>query len=133
MRVHHRTAAAFGLLLAGFTIPAFAFQVEEASIESIQSAIQSGETTCQQVVQAYIDRAKAYNGVCTALVTKDGKPVEAKPGVVRAGSPLKFPTATVAVNKILPNLDKYKGLPSNTEGSRPPRPIPASCSRPVWS
>ena len=111
MKVHHRTAAAFGLLLAGFTIPAFAFQVEEASIESIQSAIQSGETTCQKVVQAYIDRAKAYNGVCTALVTKDGKPVEAKSGVVRAGAPLKFPTATVAVSKILPNLDKYKGLP----------------------
>ena len=32
-------------------------------------------------------------------------------GTVRAGSPLKFPTETVAASKILPNLDKYKGLP----------------------
>ncbi len=99
------------MLFAGLSGPAFAFQVEEASIGSIQAAIQSGETTCQQVVQAYIDRAKAYNGVCTALVTKDGKPVESKPGTVRAGSPLKFPTATVAASKILPDFDKYKGLP----------------------
>jgi hypothetical protein len=27
------------------------------------------------VVQAYIDRAKAYNGVCTALLTSDGADV----------------------------------------------------------
>ena len=42
------------------------FQVEEATIASIHAAIKSGQTTCQAVVQAYIDRAKAYNGVCTA-------------------------------------------------------------------
>src|SRR5580698_10455560 len=67
--------ATLGVLVAGLSAPAFAFQVEEASIEGIQTAIQNGETTCQQVVQAYINRAKAYNGVCTALVTADGKPV----------------------------------------------------------
>ena len=99
------------MLFASLSVSAFAFQVEESSIESTQAAIQSGETTCQQVVQAYIDRAKAYNGVCTALVTKDGAPVKSKPGTVRAGSPLKFPTATVAASKILPDIDKYKGLP----------------------
>lgn len=103
--------ATVGVLLAGLSAPAFAFQVEEASIEGIQAAIQNGEATCQQVVQAYIDRAKAYNGVCTALVTKDGTPVQSRPGTVRAGAALKFPTATVAASKILPNLDKYKGLP----------------------
>ena len=103
--------AALCVLLAGLSAPAFAFQVEEASIHDIQAAIQNGETTCQQVVQAYIDRAKAYNGVCTALVTPDGKPVQSRLGTVRAGSPLKFPTATIAASTIFPNLDKYKGLP----------------------
>ncbi len=102
--------AAFGLLLTGLSAPAFAFQVEEASIAGIQVAIQSGKTTCAGVVRAYIDRAKAYNGICTALVTADGKPVPSMPGTVRAGSPLKFPTATVAASTILPNLDKYKGM-----------------------
>ena len=111
MRIRNVAVAAVGILFASLSGPAFAFQIEEASIESIQAAIQSGETTCQKIVQAYIDRAKAYNGICTALVTKDGAPAQSKPGTVRAGSPLKFPTATVAVNKILPNIDKYKGLP----------------------
>ena len=99
------------MMLAGLSAPAFAFQVEEASIEDIQTAIQNGKTTCQQVVQAYINRARAYNGVCTALVTADGKPVQSRLGTVRAGSPLKFPTTTVAVSKILPDFGKYKGLP----------------------
>ncbi|MDB5735377.1 MAG: amidase, Asp-tRNAAsn/Glu-tRNAGln amidotransferase subunit [Alphaproteobacteria bacterium] len=99
------------MLLAGLATPALAFQVEEASIEGIQTAIQNGQTTCQQVVHAYINRARAYNGVCTALVTADGKPVQSRLGAVRAGSPLKFPTATVAASTLLPNLDKYKGLP----------------------
>ncbi len=103
--------ATLGVLLAGLSAPAFAFQVEETSIASIQAAIQDGSTTCQQVAQAYINRAKAYNGICTALVTADGKPVPSMLGTVRAGSPLKFPTETVAVSKLLPNLDKYKGIP----------------------
>ncbi|MGE3332344.1 MAG: amidase family protein [Rhodospirillaceae bacterium] len=111
MKIRHIAVATCGMLFTGLSGTAFAFQVEEASIASIHAAIQSGETTCQQVVQAYIDRAKAYNGVCTALVTKDGAPVQSKPGTVRAGSPLKFPTATVAVSKILPDFEKYKGPP----------------------
>jgi hypothetical protein len=32
-------------------------------------------------------------------------------GVVRAGAPITFPTETVAVSKILPDLDQYRGLP----------------------
>lgn len=111
MRIRNVVAATLGLLLVHLAAPAFAFQVEEASIQGIQAAIQSGKTTCRQVVQAYIDRAKAYNGVCTALVTRDGMPVQSRPGTVRAGSPLKFSSATVAVSKILPEFDKYKGLP----------------------
>ena len=87
------------------------FHVEEASIEDVQHAIQSGETTCESVVQAYIDRAKAYNGMCTSLVTQDGAPISPGPGMVRAGAPLKFPTDTVAASTLLPDLDQYKGLP----------------------
>jgi Asp-tRNA(Asn)/Glu-tRNA(Gln) amidotransferase A subunit family amidase len=43
---------------------AAAFQIEEASIEGIQSAILKGELTSTQVVQRYLDRIKAYDGTC---------------------------------------------------------------------
>ena len=59
--------------------------------------------------QAYIDRAKAYNGTCTALVTKDGAPIPAATGSVRAGVPLTFPITTVPVSSVLPNFDQYAG------------------------
>jgi len=88
-----------------------AFQVEEATIASIQNAIASGQTTCRAVVQAYINRARAYNGVCTSLVTADGAPVPPAKGYVRAGAPLVFPTRTVAASTIFPDLGQYKGLP----------------------
>jgi Asp-tRNA(Asn)/Glu-tRNA(Gln) amidotransferase A subunit family amidase len=87
------------------------FHLEEATIADIQNAIKSGQTTCQAVVQAYFNRAKAYNGTCTALVTKDGAPIPPATGIVRAGSPLKFPTATVPISSVFPDFDKYKGLP----------------------
>ena len=88
-----------------------AFAVEEATIASIHAAITSGQTTCRGVVQAYIERAKAYNGVCTALVTADGADVAPATGYVRAGAPLKFPARTVKASTILPDLDQYQGLP----------------------
>jgi amidase len=88
-----------------------AFAVEESTIESLHAAITSGQTTCQSVVQAYIDRAKAYNGVCTALVTEDGADIAPRTGYVRAGAPLVFPTRTVKATTILPDLDQYQGLP----------------------
>ncbi|MFL6548235.1 MAG: amidase family protein [Povalibacter sp.] len=87
------------------------FLVEEASISSIQNAIKSGDTTCKQVVQAYIDRAKAYNGVCTALITPEGKSISTAKGYVRAGRSLVFPTKTVKASTVFPDLDQYKGLP----------------------
>src|SRR5690349_23672640 len=87
------------------------FHLQEATISDIQTAIKSGQITCQGVVQAYLNRAKAYNGVCTALVTKEGKPVSPAAGPVRAGSPLKYPTQTVPVSSILPDFDKYIGPP----------------------
>jgi len=87
------------------------FHIEEKSITDIQNAIKSGQTSCKQVVQAYIERAKAYNGVCTALLTKDGVPIAPMTGMVRAGAPIKYPTQTVAASTVFPNLDEYQGLP----------------------
>jgi len=40
------------------------FQIEEATIDGIQSAILKGDLTSTQVVQLYLDRIKAYNGPC---------------------------------------------------------------------
>jgi len=59
----------------------------------------------------YLERAKAYNGVCTALVTMDGKAIPASTGMVRAGAPIQYPTKTVAASTVFPNLDQYKGQP----------------------
>ena len=87
------------------------FHLEEATIADIQSAIKGGQITCQGVVQAYLNRAKSYNGTCTALVTKDGAPISVAPGTVRAGTPLTFPTRTVPVSSIFPDFDKYAGPP----------------------
>ena len=40
------------------------FQIEEATIGDIQTAILGGDLTSTQVVQAYLARIKAYNGPC---------------------------------------------------------------------
>src|SRR6187399_1538801 len=82
------------------------FRIEEATIADLHRAIRDGRATCAEIVQQYIDRAAAYNGVSSALLTPDGAPVTPGPGTVRAGAPLKFPTATVKASTILPDLDK---------------------------
>ncbi len=87
------------------------FSVVEASIEDIHQAIKSGQASCRDVVEAYIDRARAYNGVCTRLITADGKPVPAETGYVCAGAAISFPTSTLAASSFLPKLDQYSGLP----------------------
>ncbi|MCY4659565.1 MAG: amidase family protein [Acidobacteria bacterium] len=87
------------------------FRIEEATIEGIHRAIQGGEISCRSVVQAYVDRARAYNGACTRLVTLDGAPVAPASGPVRAGTPVRFPTSTVPVASILPDFDRYAGIP----------------------
>src|SRR5262245_23019270 len=87
------------------------FPLEEATIEELHAAIRSGQITCVEIVQHYLDRARAYNGVASALVTDDGAPIPAAPGAVRAQAPLRFPTTTVKASTILPDLDKYMGQP----------------------
>ena len=86
------------------------FHLQEATIDSIQSGIRSGEVTCKQVVEGYIARARAYNGMCAKLVTADGAKISKVSGAVRAGVPVKFPTDTVAITKLVPDFDQYKGL-----------------------
>jgi Asp-tRNA(Asn)/Glu-tRNA(Gln) amidotransferase A subunit family amidase len=87
------------------------FRLEEATIDDMHAAIRAGEITCVQIVQHYIDRARAYNGVASALVTEDGAPVPQATGPVRAGAPLRFPSETVKASTLFPDLDKYKGKP----------------------
>ena len=85
------------------------FRLDEATIDELHAAIKSGRTTCVAVVQGYIERVRAYNGVASLLVTQDGLPVPEAKGAVRALAPLCFPTETVKASTVLPDLHKYKG------------------------
>ena len=91
--------------------PQQTFRVEEATIAELHQAIREERTTCVAVVRQYIARARAYNGVASALVTADGAPVPEAAGTVRAMSSLRFPTQTVEASTILPDLDRYQGPP----------------------
>ena len=82
------------------------FRLEEATIDELHQAIKAGQTTCVAIVQHYIDRARAFNGVCSLLVTEDGTALSEAAGATRANAPLRFPTETVKVSTIFPDLDK---------------------------
>jgi amidase len=97
--------------MTGQPVPDKPFRLEEATIEELHDAIRSGATTCVAVVQHYIDRARAYNGVASLLVTESGTVIAEARGAVRATAPLRFPTETVKASTILPDLHKYKGPP----------------------
>ena len=99
------------LLLPALGLAQGQFHLQEATINDVHAAIKSGDITCQGLVQSYISRAKAYNGMCTELVTKDGAGIPQALGAMRAGSPVSYPTKTVPASSVLPNLDQYKGLP----------------------
>jgi Asp-tRNA(Asn)/Glu-tRNA(Gln) amidotransferase A subunit family amidase len=87
------------------------FRIEEATIDELHAALREGRTTVVALVEAYIARAKAYNGVASLLVTEDGAPVPEATGAVRAGGKLSFPTETVAASTLFPDLDEYEGPP----------------------
>jgi len=89
--------------------PGTSFRLEEATIADLHQAIRSGQTTMVDVVQHYIDRVRAFNGVASMLVTADGASVPPARGPVRGTAPVAFPTATVNAASILPDLDKYRG------------------------
>src|SRR3979409_1180615 len=87
------------------------FRLEEATIDELHGAIRDGRTTCVAVVQHYLERVRAFNGVATARGTEDAPPGGPATGGTRGGAPLRFPTQTVKASTILPDLDKYKGPP----------------------
>ena len=91
------------------------FHLIEATISDVHRAIRERQITCRGLIQAYVNRAKAYNGVAHQLVTLDGAPIPPAPGVVRAGSPLKFPTGTIKASTILPHLDEWTRLRREAE------------------
>lgn len=99
------------ILAAAQAAKAQQFHLQEATIDDIHRAIQNGQITCAGLVRLYLNRAKAYNGVADELVTRDGAPIPPAPGVARAGSPLKFPTQTIAISELLPDFDQYAGPP----------------------
>ena len=105
--------------------PLHAFQLEEATIASMQAAIQAGQTNCATVVRRYLARVRAYNGVASMLVTQYGSDVPAVPGTTRATVPLQFPTQTVAAATFLPELDQYEGTPLEYGRMEPTRSDPS--------
>ena len=84
------------------------FQLEEATIDQLHDAIKAGDITCVEVVQRYIDRARAYNGVCSMLVTADGAPIPESQGTVRAGEALRFPYADGASIRVPARLGQVR-------------------------
>jgi amidase len=108
IRIH----ALFLVASLGFfaTEAAAKFTLEEVTIDGIHAGIKAGEVTCTQIVEAYVNRARAYNGVCSKLVTEDGSRIPAAAGYISAGAVKKFPTETIAMNKVMPEFGKYKGL-----------------------
>jgi Asp-tRNA(Asn)/Glu-tRNA(Gln) amidotransferase A subunit family amidase len=69
LRYRAACAAAFlGLLLSALPMPSQSaaprLQLEEATIAQIQTAILHKRITTEQVVRGYLDRIRAYNGVC---------------------------------------------------------------------
>ena len=87
------------------------FRLEEATIADLHEAIRAGKITLVEVVQRYLDTARAYNGVACLLLTEDRCNFPEAKGAARALAPLQFPTETVKASTILPDLDKYKGPP----------------------
>jgi len=50
------------LLLPGASLAAQGFTLEEATIDQVHAAIRSGDLSCRQLVQLYLDRIDAYSG-----------------------------------------------------------------------
>src|SRR5262249_58678246 len=59
------------------------FRLEEATIDDLHDAIRAGRTTCVDVVEHYLARVRAFNGVAGLLVTEGGAPVAPATGQLR--------------------------------------------------
>lgn len=91
--------------------PHVPFRLEEATIDELHAAIRSGETTVKATVEHYIARVRAFNGPSSMLVTENGADIPEATGAVRGGKAIKFPTKTMKMSDLVPDLDKYKGPP----------------------
>ncbi len=87
------------------------FQLEEATIADLHAAIRADRTTVLAVVRHYLARVRAFNGVASMLVTQDGADIPESVGATRAAQRLTFPTKTMRMTDLVPDLDKYKGPP----------------------
>lgn len=68
------------------------FRLEEARIEDIHRAIRTRQITCEKVVQAYINRIRAYDGQCVAPVNPNdaNDPKNHFPDIARyTGTPMQ--------------------------------------------
>src|SRR5882757_9782803 len=83
--------------------PPAPFHLMEATIPDVHRAIQEGQITCRGLVQAYLNRAKAYNGTCNALVTEENVST-----YLPNYSEYK---AAVTASASLPDSDPHKTLP----------------------
>jgi amidase len=82
---------------------AFRFQIIDATIDDVHRAIKEGQITCRGLVQAYLNRVNAYNGVSNKLVTEEMAP-DILPGYA------EYKTAVTATAH-LPNSDPRKTPP----------------------
>ena len=83
--------------------PPFQFHLLEARIADVHRGIQLGQLSCRALVQAYINRARAYNGTCNQLVTEAMAPTFL-PGYAEYA-------AAVAATTSLPPGDPHKTPP----------------------
>ena len=72
---------------------------------------ESGRTTCVAVVQHYIDRVRAFNGVASMLVTEDGAACPKRSARYARWRRFGSRPQSVKAAEVLPDLDKYKGPP----------------------
>ncbi|GIT14924.1 MAG: hypothetical protein CM1200mP36_06800 [Gammaproteobacteria bacterium] len=128
IKLAQSTLLVSGLLVLGARVGAQEgqFHLEEARIADVHSAIQEGQLTCQGLVQMYIDRAEAYNGVTNQLGTNDGEPIDSVPGMVRAGSAVEYPLRQGLLQNSYLILTTIRGLLSSSVEWNPQLPIPLS-------
>ena len=59
------------------------FHLLDATISDVQNAIKTHQLTCTQLVQLYLARIKAYNGVCVSQPNGQLEPITVLPNAGR--------------------------------------------------
>ena len=113
-------------------VAAWRFQLEEATIDDVHRAIKEGQITCQGVVQAYLNRARAYNGVAstgrsteddgaasTCPTTASTRPPSRRPRRCQDGDPKKTPP--IEFGRMEPTASDPGGAAAVRHGRRHPQ------------